>query len=103
MPARGLDDPYRITADRGRQDLPGRVRNEVGARQPRQPFAHPLRGQQPPPALGHRNDGQKHDRDREQEPPEVGIREHVERLLDVDLPDEVRDREAGEEQRQPDA
>ena len=100
---RGLEDPHGIAADRGRQDLPRRVRDEVGARQPRQALAHPLRGQQPPPALGHRDHRQRHDRDREQEPPRARVRDHLGRLTDVDLPDEVGDREGGEEQRRRDA
>ena len=71
--------------------------DEVGARQPGQPLAHPLRREQPLPALRHRDDGQDHDRDREQEPPRARVGEHVGGLAEVDLPDEVRDGEAREE------
>src|ERR671912_238891 len=38
MPARGLEDAHRAPADRGRQDLPGRVGDEIRADEPRQPF-----------------------------------------------------------------
>ena len=69
--ARGLEDPDGVAADRGGQDLAGRVGDEVRPGQPRQPLVHALRPEQAAPALGHRHDGEGHDRDREQEPPRL--------------------------------
>ena len=95
--ARRLPDPHGVAADRGRQDLPRGVRDEVRPRQPGERVLDPLRGEQPLPAQRHRQRRHDHDRDREREPPRIGVEQHVDRLLQIDLPDEVRDREPGED------
>ena len=91
---RGLEDPDGVAADRGGQDLAGGVGDEVRPGQPRQPLVHALRLEQAAPALGHRHDGQRHDRNREQEPPRTRVGDDVGGLADVDLPDEIGDRES---------
>ena len=49
----------------------------------------PLGGEQPLPAECHRQRRHDHDRDSEREPPQVGRRENIPRLLDVDLEQDV--------------
>ena len=100
VPLGGLEDPHRVAADGRRQDLAGGVRDEVRARQPPEMLDDPLRRQQPAPPHRHGQSGHDHDRDRQGEPPEVGRREDVPRLLDVDLEEDVRDRQR--RQREPD-
>ncbi len=99
----GLEDPDGVAADRGGQDLTRRVGDEVSPGQPRQPLVHALRPEQPAPALGHRHDRERHDRDREQEPPRARVGEDLGGLADVDLPDEIGDREARQRERREDA
>jgi hypothetical protein len=52
----------------------------------------------PPPGQGDRR--RDHDRRGRREVREVGIAEHIERGVEIDLPDEIRDGEPGDEQRQ---
>ena len=86
VPLRGLEDPDGVSAQRGRQDLPCRVRDVVRAGEPGEAVVHPLRLEQPLPPQRHRDRRHDHDRDREQEPPGVGCLEDVPRARDVDLP-----------------
>ena len=99
MPPRRLDDANGVASDRGGQELPGGVRDEVRACEPGEAVVDSLRGQQPAPPHRHERDGADHDRDREREPPRVGVHEHVHGRAQVDLPHEVGDREAGEDER----
>jgi hypothetical protein len=68
-----LEDPHRISADRGRQHLAGRVRGEVGAGQPGEAVVDPAAGEQLLPAPGHRPDRDDHDRDAREEVRELGV------------------------------
>ena len=77
--AGGLVDPHRVAADRGRQQLPGRVGDEVGARQPGEPLVDPAHVEQLLPAPGHRPDRADHDRDRREEVADLRVREQVQR------------------------
>ena len=95
----GLDDAHRVTAERGRQDLPGGVSDEVGAGEPGEALVDPLCPQEPPPARGQHRHRQDHDRGRDCEPCEVGLGEHVERCVELDLPDEVGNRKCREHER----
>src|SRR5581483_11882153 len=103
VPPRRLEDPHRVAADRGREDLAGRVRREVRPRQPRQPVVDAAAGEQLLPAPRHRQHGDDHDRDRPEEVADVRAAEDVERLADVDLPDDVDGAEAGDDERRDDA
>jgi hypothetical protein len=100
MPACGLEGPDGVAADRRRQDLSRRVRDEVGPREPGERLVHALGTEQLLPPPRQRNGGHDHDRRRGREVPEVGVGEDVDRRLEVDLPDEIRDGEPGDEQRQ---
>ncbi len=102
VPPRGLDDAYSVATERGRQDLPGGVGDEVGAGEPGEALFDPLRAQEPAPARSQHRNRQNHDRGRGGEPRKVGLAEHVERRRKVDLPDEVADRKRGEHERAPD-
>ena len=102
MPARRLEDPHRVAADRGRQDLAGCVGGEVRPQQPAQPVVDAAAVEQLLPAPGHRPDGDDHDRDRREEVLELGVAEDVDRLADVDLPEDVGGAEAGDDERRAD-
>ena len=102
VPAGRLVDAHRVAADRGREHLAGRVRDEVRAHEPGQAVVDPADAKQPPPAPGHRPDGEDHDRDRAEEVPAVRVREDVQRLPDVDLPEDVSGAETGDDERRED-
>ena len=57
----------------------------------------PLGGEHPLPAQRHRQRGEGHDRDGEREPGEVRVAEDLDGLLEVDLPDDVADRQPGQQ------
>src|SRR5436190_725115 len=59
----------------------------------------PTRAEQLLPAPRHRPDGQDHDRDSTDEVAEVRVHEDVQRLPDVDLPEDVRGAETGDDER----
>ena len=103
VPARRLVDPRRVAAERRRQHLPGRVADEVRAHEPRERVVHAARGEQPLPAPRHRPDRADHDRERGEPPAGARVREHVRRLAEVDLPDDVGGAEAGDDERRADA
>src|SRR5215203_828193 len=103
MTARRLVDANRVAADRGRQDLAGRVRHEVGTREPAQSVLDTLRAEQQLPAPGHREDRHDHQEERKQQVPRIRVADHAQRAAEVDLPDQVRGTEPGDEQRQSDA
>jgi hypothetical protein len=63
----------------------------------------PARRQQQLPPPCHRPRREDHDRERERKPREVRVGEDVDRGREIDLPDQVRKAEAGDEQRQRDA
>src|SRR3954447_7641569 len=96
LPLRRLEDAHGVAADRRRQDLAGRVRDEVRPGQPPEAVDHPLRCKQPLPAQRHRKRGSDYDRDSEREPPEVGRFQDFPRLVQVDLEQDVGDREGRE-------
>ena len=102
MPAGGLVDPDGVASDRGRQHLARGVGDEVGANEPGEPVVDPADAQQLLPAPRHRPDREHHDRHGAQEVAQVRVREQVQRPREVDLPDEVRSAEAGDEQRRAD-
>jgi hypothetical protein len=60
---------------------------------------NPARGEQELPPPRHRDDGQEHDDDRGQEVAPVRVAEDLDRLAEVDLPDQVRRGEAGDGER----
>ncbi len=103
MAARRLVDPDRVSADRRREYLACRIGDEVGPRQPGNAVLDALRPQHQLPAPRHREDRHDHDREREEEVERVGVRDHVDRLADVDLPEDVRGAEPRDEQGQRDA
>ena len=71
VPAHGLDDPDGIAAERSREHLAGRVRDEVRAREPREPLVDPVRAEEPAPAQREDRHREHHDRHREGEPAEA--------------------------------
>ena len=99
MPAGGLVDPDRVASDRRGQHLARGVGDEVGAHEPGQPLVDSAGGQQPLPAPRHRPHREHHDRDRAEEVADVRVREDVQRLREVDLPDQVGEAEAGDDER----
>src|SRR5205823_5433861 len=76
--------------------------DEVGAHEPREPVVDPARGEQLLPAPGHRPDRKHHDREREEEVADAGVRQDVPDPPDIDLPDDVRGAEAGNDERRRD-
>ena len=86
----------------GRQHLPRRVADEVRPRQPAEPLVDGTRLKQPLPAPRHRQHRHRHDRHRRRQPV-VRPGEDVDRLVDVDLPDDVGEARPGYEQRRGDA
>ena len=82
-----------------RQHLGDRRRREVGSGQPAEALVDAACRQQSLPAPGQREDRGDRDYGCEREVAEIGVREHVGRLADVDLPDDVRDRERGQQDR----
>src|SRR4029079_1440141 len=70
--------------------------------QPAQPVVDAAAAEQLLPAPGHRPDGHDHDRDRPEEVLELRVAEDVDRLADVDLPDDVGGAEAGDDERRAD-
>ena len=99
----GLEDAHRVAADRGRQDLAGRVRDEVRAGEPAEPVGDAARGEQQLPAPRHRQDRDEHDSGRREQVAEVRVGDHARRLGDVDLPEQVGGAETGDEERRGDA
>src|SRR5574340_939243 len=99
MATRRLDDANGVAADRRRQDLPRGVRDEVRAGEPAEPLQDAVRREQAPPPGREDRDRQHHDRDREDEPAEARLPQHVHRRPEVDLPDEVADRGRGQNDR----
>ena len=97
-----LEDPRCVTAHGRRQHLPCRVADEVRPRQPAQAIVDRPRLEQPLPAPRHRQHGHGHDRHRRRQPPVVRLAEDVDRLVDVDLPDDVGEAEAGDGERRGD-
>jgi hypothetical protein len=91
---RRFEDPHRVATDGGRQDLAGGVRGQVRAREPWDAVVDPLRLEQALPAPRHRRHGHQHHGRRAEERPGIRIGQRLRRLRQVDLPDEVRDREA---------
>ena len=71
VPARRLVDPRRVAADGGRQHLPDRVGDVVGARQPAERVLDPARAQQQLPAPGLRRHRDHRQHRREGEPAEA--------------------------------
>src|SRR5437763_4578349 len=96
---RGLEDPHRVATDRPRQQLAAGVGDEVGAHEPGKPVANALRREQPLPPPGHRPDRADRDRGGGEEVPDVRVDEDVQRPRDVDLPDQVRQAQARDDQR----
>src|SRR5439155_1291877 len=70
------------------------------AREPPEPVLDATRREQPLPAPGHGRHGHDHDREREDEVPHTDAGEDVERLADVDLPEDVGRAQAGDDERQ---
>ena len=99
MPPRRLDDADRVAAERRREHLTGRVCDEVRAREPGHALEDVVRSEEPAPAQREHRDGDDHDRHGECEPREVRVREDVERRAELDLPDQVRDRRGGQDER----
>ena len=97
MAARRLVDPRGVAADAGRQHLADGVRDEVGARQPRDRLADAARAQEHLPAPRLRRDRDQGEHRREREPGRLAPRDRVDRLPEVDLRDEVRHGEARDE------
>src|SRR4029077_7021388 len=98
MPLGRLEDAHPVAADRGRQYLAGRVGGEVRAQEPAEVVVDPAAGKKLLPAPGHRHDGDDHDPDGAEEVRQVGVPQDVDRLADVDLPDDVRGTEAGDDE-----
>ncbi len=94
-----VDHAHRVSPERRRQQLPGGVRDEVGAGEPGQMLDDPVRAKEPAPAQREHGDGQHHDQGRDEEPAEARLLEHVDRRSEIDLPEEIRDRCRREEQR----
>ena len=103
VPARRLVDARRVAAERGREHLAGGVADEVGAHEAAERLVHAARGEQPLPAPRHRPHGADHDRDRREPPGDARVREHVARLPEVDLPQDVRGAETGDDEGRSDA
>ena len=98
MALRRLVDPRRVAADRRRAApaRPCRRRSTSGrasARSSRMPRARSSRCQRQ--AIGQTESG--HDRDRAEEVARARVAEDVQRLADVDLPEDVGDTEAGDD------
>ena len=100
MAARALEDTRCIAADRARQHLAGGVRHEVGAIAPRPALVHAARRQQPLPPERHRRHAADHDRHCAEEPAELAVHDDVDRLADVELPEDVGEAAARDEKRQ---
>src|SRR5581483_278119 len=103
VPAARLEDPPRVATHRRRQHLAERVGDEVGARQPRDAVVDAARREQPLPAPRHRRHGDERERGGQDEPRNAGGADHVRRLAEVDLREDVRDRKRRDEQRRTDA
>src|SRR5580765_3117266 len=103
MASSRLVDANGVSADGRRQDLPRGVRHEVRPRQPGNGVVDALCPEQELPAPGHRQNGQQHQREREREVPRIRVRDHPQRLAEVDLPDQVGETEPRDEERQRDA
>ena len=90
MASRGLVDPASLPAERRRQHLAGRVRDEVRAHAAIR-TARGFRGRrEAAPTPGQRPDRSDRDRDREQQVGEVRVAQDLEGLPEVDAPDDVR-------------
>ena len=100
VPFRRLVYPDGVAADRGGKHLAGGVGDEVRAGQPGDAVLDALRLQQQLPAPGHWRDGEERDPDRQREVPGIGVGKDVQRLADVDLPEDVGERQAGDRERQ---
>src|SRR5438105_2338148 len=98
-----LEDPGGVAADRRGEHLADHVRDEVRADEPRKSVLDALRPEQPLPAPGHRPHGHDHDRERGDEVGQPCVRELVPGAVEVDLRDEVRDREPRHDERAEDA
>ena len=101
--ARVLDDAHGVAADCRRQHLPGRVADEVELRQPGERLVDPLRGQERLPAPGHPHGRHQEDHVRGEQVPAVARPDQVDRLPEVDLPDQVGEDARADEHLQSDA
>ena len=96
MALRRLVDPRRIATDRSREDLSNRVRDDVRTGQPGKGLVDTSHAQQHLPAPGlwrHRDDGEER---RQPEPGRIGVGDDVACPAEVDLREDVGDREAGD-------
>src|SRR5215831_1601756 len=91
MTPRRLVDARRVAADRGREDLPDGVRDEVRAREPGEALVDAARTQQQLPAPDHRDDRDEDQEGRQRDPRRARVPNDVERLADVDLQQDVAD------------
>ena len=103
MPAARLVDPQRVAADGRRQDLPGGVRREVGARQPGERVVDPPGAQQQLPAPRHRHDRHRHQHERGGRVAEARAAEDVRGLAEVGAHEDVPERERGDDEADRDA
>src|SRR6185503_12848217 len=77
-----------------------RVRDEVRAVAPAKRLVHAARRKQALPPPCHRRYAADHDRDRPEEPAEMAVHDDVDRLADVELPQDVGETPAGDQKRQ---
>ena len=103
MTARRLVDARRVAADRRRQHLADGVGDEVRTGEPGQAFVDATRTEQLLPAPGHRKDRDEDQERRHQDPLLIGAAEDVQRLTDVDLEEDVADRERRNDERRREA
>ena len=87
-PARVVDDANRVTPHGGRQHVAGRVADEVELRQPAERLADPLRGEQHLPSPRHRPGRGEQDRQRRDDVERVRLRDLVDDLGRVELPEQ---------------
>ena len=97
-----LEDPRRVAAHGRRQHLPRGVADEVRPRQPTQPLVDRARLEQPLPAPRHGQHRHRHDRHRRRQPPVIRLGEDVDGLVEIDLPDDVGEAQARDDERRGD-
>ena len=98
VPPRGLRRSAR-RRHRQRWAAPAPPRRRRSTRQPAEPVLDGTRAKELLPAPCHRNDGHGHDRHGGRQPPVIRVAQDLDRLVEVDLPDDVGDTQAGDEQR----
>ena len=103
MAAGRLVDPRRVAAERGREHLRRGVGDEGRPYEPAEALVHAARGEELLPAPRERPDGGDPDRAGGEPPADARMREDVSRLAQVDPPEDVGGREAGDCERRGDA